>query len=127
MKLFDYWFYWIARAYYKQDGKGAATAFVGLSVLQSFLVSAVTLPLIRVYLLGPGAPSPKTFGTIGVGILILLYLVNLKRYWNKYDLLAERWQTETAAQKRVGATLVVLAVPVVLALNIFLLWLTARR
>ncbi|WP_345225764.1 hypothetical protein [Hymenobacter koreensis] len=128
MKVFDYFFYRVAKTYYKNDGVGAATAVVGLSALQFLLITILGLSWIGFVLGGLASPNhSKTWGNAAIVVCTLLLVYNSFRYYNKYPLLAKRWEQESKKQKRVRGILIILAIPLVFAIMVLIMWLIQTK
>jgi DMSO/TMAO reductase YedYZ heme-binding membrane subunit len=128
LRLFNYYFYRIAKAYYKWDGKEAATAVVGLSLLQFFLLTAVIIPVSRLFFSRvETAPYAKDLGLLAAGFIILLSLYNSYKYRDQYAVLQVQWRAETATQRRFRGAMVVLAIPFAMLLLLVLLWAVSKR
>lgn len=101
-RFFDYVFYRIAKFYYKWDGSTANTATVGLSLVQVLYIGLMVIGTIgSIYSRDDTYRYSKTMGSVGVGILMALIILNSIVYNDRYILLRRRWGTEPNPRKLV--------------------------
>lgn len=128
MIMFDYFYYRMAKAFFKRDGFTAARAISSLGFLQCLLFLGVGLVCLKPFFSREvTAPYSRLFGYAGAAITICFVTYNFLRYGYdgvKYMALATRWQDETREQRRWRGLAVFLAVPLALALNIVLITMT---
>jgi hypothetical protein len=113
MNVFDYIFYRIAKFYYKKDGLDAHGAIVILSVIQGILVIDILNILLRSFFSLNEIANyklPIPISRIGIGLGIILMVLNYFRYKRQYWRLSERWRDkETTMQRKMRGWLVLLA------------------
>jgi hypothetical protein len=119
MKIFDYLFFRVAKAYYKWDKSEANTAVIAISFTQFLILFTIPVAVSRCfYTRTELAPNAKHYAYVGAGILVILILVNSYRYNNKYNFYLKRWSDQSKNIKFLGGvfTLAMLLVPLIMAL-----------
>jgi hypothetical protein len=122
MKIFDYFFYRLAKFYYRKDGIDAIRATTILSFVQGAILLELGAIIYRlIYGYSEVAKYAKSASKVGVILTAGLLVINHFLYKNKYWRFADKWRNkETLFQLQIRGWLVVLAI---LLPFILLLWL----
>ena len=117
LKLFDYIYYRLNRFYLKRDNDSTFTAAMGVSMIQSMIILLIGMVFTRLLstrtkFLEFGTPLTIIFSIL----FILLLIINMNRYRDKYSLFANRWSNEDIFTRQIRGLLVVVALlfPVIL-------------
>lgn len=119
LKAIDYMYFRIAKAYFKEDDKGASTALLGISLFQVLLVLSPVLVLIRNLCGASFIIANKTVLSVATITLQLVALcISYLRYKKIGESLNSKWANEKEPDKTIHGVLVVLALILPFALII---------
>lgn len=114
MTFFDYIFYRIAKFYYKRDGLDSYGSIIILSIIQGLLIMEIVTILLRMtYSINEIAKYkvPIPAAKIGMGLGVVLIVLNYFRYKGRYWKLSDRWrEVGTPTERTVKGWLVVVAI-----------------
>lgn len=111
MKIFDYAFYRMTKAYKKWDGYRGTTAIFGVSLIQVMIILDIILVVILENFSKTTRLSFNPYDKIIILLMMLIIvLINFNRYKGKYFALDERWNDETKNQKILHGILVILLI-----------------
>lgn len=114
--FFDYSFYRLSKLYQRWDGRAAATALVGVSMIQ---ILYLTEPLMYIYFRLADFNTRQSYKDIGILISFILmfavYSINQKRYKRIYTDLEERYSKENSKLKilKLAVMIIVFTLPLI--------------
>lgn len=98
---FDYIYFRITQVYFKWDGRTGATAMVAITMVQTLVLSDVSLFILRLFY---SRNETKKFTFIQWAVLIVsfvLLIYNYQKYNGKFNKLRFYWKDETR-RERIG-------------------------
>lgn len=105
MKMFDYIFYKITKAYFKLDGRSGATGIAGVTIVQGLLLFDIFFFVLK--LLKVDLPFySKTITAIASIVILILFALNFYRYSERYNKLRFLWKNESESKSAMGWILV---------------------
>ena len=122
MSLFDYIYYRLNKVYYKWDGENGSTAVIGVSMVQSMILSNFILLLIKVIFTKEQIMifSEKFVFFIGFTFICFVVYNYFFRYRNKLSYLNSCWTNETTKKREIRGILVVVSLIMPWILLIFI-------
>jgi hypothetical protein len=115
--FFDYVYYKVAKVYYKWDKDSGATALACLSFMQTLtLACLILIPERLIFPVSVTSRYSKITGYIGLVVLIVIVILNYRRYSDKYPELKERWKDESYPIIKGTLVIIALFVPLVILL-----------
>lgn len=116
MKLFDYIFYRITKAYFKWDGRSGATGIAGVTMVQSFLLIDIFFFITKLLKVDNLTPYSKTITTVAAVLILGLFAFNFYKYRESYNKLRFLWKNESESKSTVGGVFVVFSIlfPIIL-------------
>ncbi|HRF34092.1 MAG TPA: hypothetical protein PLM56_11385 [Cyclobacteriaceae bacterium] len=106
MKIFDYIFYKITKAYFKLDGRTGATGIAGVTIVQCFLLADIFFFIVRLLKIVDLTPYSKIITSIASIVILGLFALNYHRYHQRYNKLRFLWKSETEFQSSLGGIFV---------------------
>lgn len=111
--IFDYIYYRLNKFYYKRDKEDGITAILGITMLQTLLISHFVFIIMKMIYTKEEIQSFNWLKVVGIVLFIALEIYNHFRYKGKYSILKERWKNESKKQtfQRGFIVLAILIVP----------------
>jgi large-conductance mechanosensitive channel len=107
MKIFDYIYYRMTKAYFKWDGRTGITAIIGISMIQTLIIGDITMLTIRlVFNRTETFPYSKLIAQLFGFIIVILIILNYIKYNGRYNELNARWKSETKQERLLKGLLV---------------------
>jgi hypothetical protein len=109
--FFDYIYYRVTKAYFKWDGRTGATGLAAVTMIQVFLITDFAVILTRAFLdRYVFAPYANQIATLFFGIVVVLMILNYRRYVGRYSKLKIYWKEEQPNVRRMKGFLVVVSI-----------------
>ena len=110
ISYFDYIYYRVTKFYSKWDGNKGINGILIIGLIQVLVICDILLWVTRFFFnISKFAPHSKTFGIIGVVMLLCLILINNNNYKNKFDKLSSKWANEARGESILKGTAMVLS------------------
>lgn len=110
MKIFDYIYYRMTKAYFKWDGRNGITSIIGVSMVQSMMIGNLLAFLFGLFFTKAELSHySKELAFTWATAFIVFIIYNSKRYKNKYIFFKSYWRDETNNQKVFRGFLVILS------------------
>jgi hypothetical protein len=94
--IFDYVYYRINKAYFKWDGRNGATSIITVSMVQSMVLGDIIALTLKEILTKEELNSKaKLIAYTWAVIFIVLLVLNLFKYKNRYNALKRKWKDES--------------------------------
>lgn len=92
---FDYIYFRITQAYFKWDGRTGATAIIAITMVQTLILSDVSLFILRLFYSRNETKNFIFIQWVALIISFVLLIYNYQKYSGKYNKLRFYWKDET--------------------------------
>lgn len=110
--FFDYIYFRITQLFFKRQGRTGATAITVISLMEIFLILVFVFEPIKYWItVYQGNTYSIQMGKIAfIGVFLLLFFFNYKKYTGKYNFYRFHWKDESPSKRRIKGVLVVIAI-----------------